>query len=242
MQLEEYGQENEKVIVMLHGANFVHSFQKQYVLAANYHIIVPHLMGFGNDTERIFNTEKCVGELAEYIRTLDKKVMLVGFSLGAQLSYKLVSEHENLFHSAVLISPWLIKEEPMFSKVMKMNQKQFRSFKKKWFCNFVGRMNGLSASEREEFVTQMQNMKYETIQRSVDNGITLESVSGFDSISIPVIALAGAKEQNEVKESVKKLAEANPNCNYEIWEKAGHNIPAVFPEKLNKVICSLMQS
>lgn len=63
MQLEEYGQENEKVIVMLHGANFVHSFQKQYVLAANYHIIVPHLMGFGNDTDRIFDTEKCEEEL-----------------------------------------------------------------------------------------------------------------------------------------------------------------------------------
>ena len=29
MQIEEYGKENDKIIVMLHGAYFVHSFGRQ---------------------------------------------------------------------------------------------------------------------------------------------------------------------------------------------------------------------
>lgn len=47
MYVEEYGTENNEIIVMLHGANFVHSFGRQYVLAEKYHLIVPHLMGYG---------------------------------------------------------------------------------------------------------------------------------------------------------------------------------------------------
>ena len=32
MKLEEYGKENNSIIVMLHGANFVHCYGRQYSL------------------------------------------------------------------------------------------------------------------------------------------------------------------------------------------------------------------
>ena len=53
MRIEEFGKENDEIIIMLHGANFVHSFGGQYTLAKEYHLIVPHLMGFGDHTDRI---------------------------------------------------------------------------------------------------------------------------------------------------------------------------------------------
>ena len=116
MKIEEFGTENHKTIVMLHGANFVHSFGRQYQLAKTYHIIVPHIMGFGAEAYRVFDTETCVKELASYIETLGNKVTLIGFSLGAQLAFKLVSEYEYLFDSAILVSPWLIKEKKCYLK------------------------------------------------------------------------------------------------------------------------------
>jgi pimeloyl-ACP methyl ester carboxylesterase len=239
MKIEEYGKENDKTIVMLHGANFVHSFGKQYSLAKEYHIIVPHIMGFGNEANRIFESDICVKELAEFIASLNKKVLLVGFSLGAQLAFRLVSEYEELFSSAIIVSPWLIKEEPMLSEVMKVNIKQYDSFKKKWLCNLIGLMNGLPSMQRKEFVEQMQKVKIETIQNSVYNGITFESVPSFVNVSVPIVALAGGKEQKEVKDSVKKMSEINPNCRYEIWDKAAHNIPPVFAKRFNGVICAV---
>ncbi len=236
MHLEEYGKENEQIIVMLHGANFVHSFGRQYVLAENYHLIIPHLMGYGNETDKIFDTEAQVRELATYIASLGQKVLLVGFSLGAQVAFKLVTEHEELFTAAILVSPWLDKNEAMLQYAMKQNEKQFHSFKKRWFCNLVGMMNGLPKEQRKEFVEQMQNLKIETVHNAVDNGITLESVKGFENVKIPVYALAGEKEQKEVTESVKELAKCNPNCRYEIWSKAAHNIPPVHYKRFNELI------
>lgn len=242
MKIEEFGKENEKIIVMLHGANFVHSFGRQYELANQYHIIVPHIMGFGDEANRIFETEACVKELAEYIESLGKKVALVGFSLGAQLAFKLVSEYEHLFTSAILVSPWLIKEEALMSYAMKENLKQLGLFKKRWLCNILGLMNGLlPAALRKEFVEQMQNVKEETIKNVVDNGITIDSVPAFAKVSVPVVALAGGKEQKEMIDGVVKLSEINANCRQEIWNKAGHNIPPMFAKRFNELICAVVK-
>ena len=52
-------------------------------------------------------------------------------------------------------------------------------------------------------------------------------------------ALAGEKEQIEVTESVKAMAEKNPNCRYEIWEKAAHNIPPLFYKRFNELILNV---
>lgn len=155
MHYYEYGKENDKTIVFLHGANFVHSFGRQYPLAEKYHLIIPHIMGYGDAADEIFDTETAVKQLANFIADIGKKVTLVGFSLGAQLSVKLCAEYPQYFTSAIIVSPWLIKKEPMLSKVMAMNEKQFASFKNKRLCGFIGFMNGLPKEQRKEFVAQM---------------------------------------------------------------------------------------
>lgn len=240
MKAEEYGKGNAKTIVMLHGAHFVHSFGRQYVLSKDYHIVVPHIMGFGDHTDSVFQTDDCIKELADYIQSFGKKVTLVGFSLGAQLAFRLVAEHEALFESAILVSPWLIKEEPMLSEIAGMNIKQFKQLKNKLICRLIGTMNGLPPKQCEEFVMQMQNVQEETVRNIVYNGITIASVPSFKNVSIPVIALAGEKEQKEVRDSVRTMAEINANCRYEIWDKAGHNIPPLFRKRFNDLICSML--
>ena len=97
-------------------------------------------------------------------------------------------------------------------------------------------MNGLPKEQRKEFVAQMQNVHIETVRSSVDNGITLETINGFENAYFPMIALAGSKEQTEVHDSVKGLAAMNKNCRYEIWDKAAHNIPPVFSKRFNELI------
>lgn len=240
MKVEEYGKGNAKTIVMLHGAYFVHSFGRQYSLSKEYHIVVPHIMGFGDHTDRIFQTDDCIKELADYIQTLNKKVMLVGFSLGAQLAFRLVSEHEELFESAIIVSPWLIKEEPLLSEIAELNVRQLKQLKNRFICRFIGMMNGLPPKQCKEFVLQMQNVKEETAYNIVYNGITIQSVPSFKNVSIPVVALAGEKEQKEVHDSVRKMTEINANCRSEIWDKAAHNIPPLFAGKFNELICSML--
>ena len=236
MRVEEYGKENAEVIVFLHGAIFVHSFGRQYCLAERYHLIVPHIMGFGAEADRVFDADVCVMELAGFLRSLDKKVLLAGFSLGAQLAFRLISEYPELFCAAILVSPWLNKTEAAITAALEENQKQLASLKKKWLCNLIGLMNGLPSAQRKEFVAQMQKVRPETIRNCVNNGITLESEPAFRDVPFPVIALAGGKEQPDVIDSVKALQARNPNCRCQIWGKAAHNIPPVFAKQFNALI------
>lgn len=238
MYFEEYGKGNDRTIVMLHGANFVHCFSKQYCLSDRFHIIVPHIMGYGKAADRVFCAEEACAELAEFIAGLGKRVLSVGFSLGAQLAFKLVAEHEELFLGAVVVSPWLIKEEPFLSKVLSANLKQQKQFKSRFMCGLVATLNGLSGEQRGEFVEQMQLVSEETVRNSVDNGITLDSVPRFAEVTLPVVALCGGKEQDEVKNSVKAMAK-NPYCRFEIWEKAAHNIPPMYAKRFNELICEV---
>lgn len=101
-----------------------------------------------------------------------------------------------MFNSAILVSPWLIKEEPLVSYAMEANLKQLRLFKKRWLCNIIGLMNGLLPSDlRKEFVEQMQNVKEETIENVVDNGITIDSAPAFTNVSVPIVAIVGEKSK-----------------------------------------------
>ena len=93
-------------------------------------------------------------------------------------------------------------------------------------------MNELPLLQRKEFVRQMQQVKIETIRNSVDNGITFDSVPGFENVDFPVIALAGGKEQQSVLDSVKRMAETNNNCRYEIWKKRRIVFRRCFPSDL----------
>lgn len=240
MYFEKYGDEQAPIIVFLHGAHFVHAFGRQYTLADKYRLVVPHIVGFGNEADRVFNAKQAVTELAEFIKGFDKKVTLIGFSLGAQIAVKLIAQHPELFNGAIVVSPWLIKQEPMLSEIYKGNEKQFRSLQNKWLCSFTGLMNGLPAAQRKEFVAQMQRVQLQTVKNTVYNGIALDTINGFENAAFPIIALAGEKEQDVMRESVLELSRRNPNCSAEVWERAAHNIPPVFYHRFNALICGFM--
>lgn len=238
MYAEEYGEENNQILLMLHGAFFIHTFGRQYVLADKYHLIVPHIMGYGKHTDQTFITEKAVAELTDYIYGLKKPVTLIGFSLGAQLAYELVCRRTELLDRAIIISPWLLKTKAEMPKMLEMNEKQFFSMQNKMKCRMIAMMNGLPKEQRTEFVNQMQNVSMDTVRNSVDNGIIFDD--RFSDVSIPVIALAGGREQPEIIESVKKMASVNSKCVCQIWSKAAHNIPPLFSTQLNKLIVEVM--
>ena len=238
MYYSTHGNSDLPVIILLHGAFFVDAFGRQYPLSDRYHMVVPHLKGFGKAANETFETEAAVNELKEFISQYEKPVYLIGFSLGAQLGFKLLSESPKLFKKAILVSPFLTDKEAAEDEMLDENLKMLRSMKSKFKCNLIGRMNGLPKQAREEFVESMQLVSEETVLNCVKNGISFDTCGGFSSCDVPVLALAGGKEHLAVQNSVKHMAEINPNCRYQIWDKAKHNIPPVFAKKFNETILS----
>ncbi len=51
---DEYGNNENHTLLMLHGAGAVHTFAQQYSFQDKYHLIVPHI--YGNGRKRISPT------------------------------------------------------------------------------------------------------------------------------------------------------------------------------------------
>lgn len=242
MYFIELGDRSAPTVIMLHGAFFVDAFGRQYPLSDQYHLVIPHIKGFGKAARETFETGPALAEIRELVSQYDDPVYLIGFSLGAQLAFKLVSENPELIRKAILISPFLMKKDENSDRVTEENLKMLRSMKNRFFCRAIGLMNGLPKQSRADFVESMQLVSEETVRNCVDNGISFDTVDSFSACNVPILALAGEKEQAEIKDSVKRMAEVNPRCRCEIWDKAKHNIPPVFAKRLNETILSFFSA
>ncbi|KNY29865.1 alpha/beta fold hydrolase [Pseudobacteroides cellulosolvens] len=237
MYYEEYGSRNLPTLIMLHGAGLVHSFVKQYTLSDRFHIVVPHLYGGGRESDTLFRSDETVNGIVEIIRSLSKdKVSLVGFSIGAQLIIPIVCRYEQLIDKAILASPWVCKTEKTVKFYSRLTAYTYPFTKIKFLIKLQSKLVGLNKTQLDECVEYYQKMKKENLVAYIKEGIDISTYPEFTDVKIPMLVLAGEKEDCEMINSVNYLGEINPNCKVEIWEKYRHDIPFKNPKKFNMVI------
>lgn len=238
---EKYGNDLNPIILCLHGANFVHSFSKQYdQLSRNYCLIIPHLPGFGRNSQVTFSTDLAVSQIAEFAESLGRKVTLMGFSLGAQLCLPLICDHGEYFNGAIMVSPWLIKSMQEVEKFMKQQSDNEKLSKNKLKIGLDSFVMGLDKNERQEHEEYCKNVSMNSILAAIDNGLQLDDYPSYDSVDMPLLALCGIKETLDIRKSVRDLARRNPNCEYDMWDGAAHNIPFKFASRFNKTVEEFM--
>lgn len=238
---EKYGNDSNPVILCLHGSNFVHSFSKQSdQLSKNYCLIIPHLPGFGRNSQVTFSAELAVSQLAEFAESLGRKVTLMGFALGAQLCLPLICDHGEYFNGAIMVSPWLIKSIDEVEKLMKAEADNEKMSKNKLMIGIYSLAMGLDKGERQEHEEYCKNVSMNSILAAIDNGLQLDDYPSYDSVDMPLLALCGIKEPLDIRKSVRDLARRNPHCEYDMWDGAANNIPFKFASRFNKTVEEFM--
>lgn len=240
MYYNEYGNKENQTLVMLHGVFFVDTFSKQYQLSEKYHIVVPHITGFGEEANNTFDVDIAMKDIVEICKKFGD-VILIGFSLGAQLTFKVVSENPDLFKGAILISPWLVNKENISEKIMGGSLKMLDNMQTDPDIDAMGMFSEMTKEQIEDLVSQMQDVSEDTVRNSVDNNISLKTVSGFEDLNIPTMVIVGGKEGHVMTTSAEKLCALNENCKkYEI-KRAKHNIPQSFSVELNGLIVEFVE-
>ena len=238
MYFDEYGKGNKEIIVFLHPYGNVHGFREQYCLEDRYHIFVPHLLGFGNSVDKIFEINEQISQLAELIGGLNQKIFLCGFSLGAIVAFKLISDHPDLFKKAILVSPYLLGDKNLLKGQTEEALRGLKIMQNRLLGPVVAALSGVPRNIRKGFVDQMRNMKKETIVNAMNNGVCFDTVKGFPDAAFQIVVVVGGKEHDVVKESAKKLCALNSNCSYVEYEEAAHNVPTKFSDQFNSLIVS----
>lgn len=181
-----------------------------------------------------------MSQIAEFAESLGRKVTLMGFSLGAQLCLPLICGHEDFFNGAIMVSPWLIKSMQEVEKFMKQQSDNEKLSKNKLKIGLDSIAMGLDKNERQEHEEYCKNVSMNSILAAIDNGLQLDDYPSYDSVDMPLLALCGIKETLDIRKSVRDLARRNPNCEYDMWDGAAHNIPFKFASRFNKTVEEFM--
>ena len=103
MKVVEVGQENQDVIVLLHGGGLSWwQYQSQMeLLCKNYHVVVPILDGHAGSNADFVSIEASAKQLLAYIgKEYGGSVLLIaGLSLGGQILLEMLALRKDIYHA-----------------------------------------------------------------------------------------------------------------------------------------------
>ncbi len=237
MFFEEYGSRKYPTVLFLHGAGNVYSFARQYGYADRFHLIVPHLLGNGEEAEKEYSLEENLDGILELLHTLGgEPVAAVGFSLGAQLVIPLLCREPALFDRALMVSPWILKKTHSLRWIEFLQELLFPLDQWPVFIRMQARSTGLNAEQTEASVRQGARLRRENIRRYVKDGVDIDDYPQFSRLKLPMLVLCGDHESKKLMiASVHVLAQRNKNCHALVLKNHAHDIPFRRPEEFNAI-------
>ena len=223
MKVVEVGQENQDVIVLLHGGGLSWwQYQAQMdLLCENYHVVLPILDGHAGSDADFTSIEDNAKRLLDYIdKTYGGSVFLIaGLSLGGQILLEMLALRKDICQYAIVESAAIIPDKLTAGLVAPLFSMSFPLIKKKWFAKMQFRYLGIRADLFEHYYG-------DTVKLSKQNLIAFTKVSSLYQVKknlknslARVRIIVGEKETKKMHASARYLHDLLPDSRLEI--KAG---------------------
>lgn len=243
MYFDQYGTETNPPLVLLHGAAALDTFANQYeLLAEHFHVLVPHLPGAGQAAAEPYEPQAVCDALAECIASLGlRTVRIMGHSVGAELAYKLVCEHEALFSRAVLLSPWLTASRRSARTYVAVAKLSYSALKNARLLQKQAKYWHFNEEQTARLVEYSAKIPKETYVSFFEKRIHLSDEPGYAAVSIPVLAMCAKGDTAETKVSVRALGQ-NKNCLTVFFPLGSHDFVLRCADKLNPILLDYLLS
>lgn len=223
MKVVEVGQENQDVIVLLHGGGLSWwQYQAQMdLLCENYHVVLPILDGHAGSDADFTSIEDNAKRLLDYIdKTYGGSVFLIaGLSLGGQILLEMLALRKDICQYAIVESAAIIPDKLTAGLVAPLFSMSFPLIKKKWFAKVQFCYLGIRADLFEHYYG-------DTVKLSKQNLIAFTKVSSLYQVKknlknslARVRIIVGEKETKKMHASARYLHDLLPDSRLEI--KAG---------------------
>ena len=223
MKVVEVGQENQDVIVLLHGGGLSWwQYQAQMdLLCENYHVVLPILDGHAGSDADFTSIEDNAKRLLDYIdKTYGGSVFLIaGLSLGGQILLEMLALRKDICQYAIVESAAIIPDKLTAGLVAPLFSMSFPLIKKKWFAKVQFCYLGIRADLFEHYYG-------DTVKLSKQNLIAFTKASSLYQVKknlknslARVRIIVGEKETKKMHASARYLHDLLPDSRLEI--KAG---------------------
>lgn len=231
MKVVEVGQENQDVIVLLHGGGLSWwQYQAQMdLLCENYHVVLPILDGHAGSDADFTSIEDNAKRLLDYIdKTYGGSVFLIaGLSLGGQILLEMLALRKNICQYAIVESAAIIPDKLTAALVAPLFSMSFPLIKKKWFAKMQFCYLGIRADLFEHYYG-------DTVKLSKQNLIAFTKVSSLYQVKknlknslARVRIIVGEKETKKMHASARYLHDLLPDSRLEIKAGLAHGQYAI---------------
>ncbi|MBU5438588.1 alpha/beta hydrolase [Tissierella sp. MSJ-40] len=240
LHYREYGDKSVPLILFLHGGGVSSwMWDKQIQYFTHYHCIVPDLPEHGvNNYRGNFSIKGSAEELIKLIEEIanGKKVILIGFSLGAQIIIQILSMKPDLIDFAIINSA-LVRPILYAKKLIQPSiGLTFPLIKNRWFSKLQAKTLYISEDYFEKYYEESCQMKHDTLVRVLEENMSFRIPKDFRKANGKILVTVGEREKSVMKKSAKDIVEANSNCIGVIIPKIGHGVPLATPEFFNHMV------
>lgn len=226
MHYKEFGHENSTLMVFIHGggvSGWMWDKQIEY-FCSKFHCIVPDMPEHGRSKNgpqfTINDASEEVNELIEE-KGKGKRVIAIGFSLGAQVLIAMLSKKPNLIDFAMINSA-LVTSVPYANALIKPMMIAFPLVRNKAFSKIQAKSMYIDSDYQDTYFQESCQITKDAFVRILNENMSFKIPSCFGNASSKILVTVGEKERKIMKDSMKEIIESNPNCTGLIIPSIGH--------------------
>lgn len=231
MKVVEVGQENQDVIVLLHGGGFFWwQYQAQMdLLCENYHVVLPILDGHAGSDADFTSIEDNAKRLLDYIdKTYGASVFLIaGLSLGGQILLEMLALRKDICQYAIVESAAIIPDKLTAGLVAPLFSMSFPLIKKKWFAKMQFCYLGIRADLFEHYYGDTVKLSKQNLIAFIKASSLYQVKKNLKNSLARVRIIVGEKETKKMHASARYLHDLLPDSRLEIKAGLAHGQYAI---------------
>ena len=231
MKVVEVGQENQDVIVLLHGGGLSWwQYQAQMdLLCENYHVVLPILDGHAGSDADFTSIEDNAKQLLDYIdKTYGGSVFLIaGLSLGGQILLEMLALRKDICQYAIVESAAIIPDKLTAGLVAPLFSMSFPLIKKKWFAKMQFRSLGIRADLFEHYYEDTVKLSKQNLIAFIKASSLYQVKKNLKNSLARVRIIVGEKETKKMHASARYLHDLLPDSRLEIKAGLAHGQYAI---------------
>lgn len=245
MRVQEFGQQNADVILLLHGGglSWWNYREAAKILSAQYHVLLPVLDGHGDSGVPFTTIEENAARLITYIDThFHGQVLTIGgLSLGGQVAVEMLSQRPDLCRYAMIESALVKPLKLTYALIEPTFGAGFGLIQQKWFAKLQAGYLAIPKTLFDDYFRDTCKIgKSDMIAFLKANSVYTIKPS-LSETKARVKIVAGSREQKSIRDSAKLLQRAIPGSSMELLPGLHHgdlsiNHPARYVRMLTEWI------
>ncbi|AST94369.1 alpha/beta hydrolase [Sutcliffiella cohnii] len=240
MYYKEFGIEHSTLMVFIHGggvSGWMWDKQVEY-FRSKFHCLVPDLPEHGKSIhEGHFTIDGAADKIINLIneKSNGKRVIAIGFSLGAQVLIAMIGKKPQLIDFAMINSP-LVKKIPFANALTNSMMFAFPLVKYKAFSKIQAKSMYITEDYYDIYYEESCQLTKDSFLRVMKENMSFTIPHKFNTSNSKILVTVGEKERKIMKDSMKEVTNNSSNSKGVILPNIGHGFSLAHPDLFNRVL------